>query len=669
MTILFVFIEIIEIYLILIFLPLKKNELAPLITSALIISLYLSEISLILNGIFHKINFFSYLIIKIFLVFSIIIYLFSRTKANPISINRRISQKIQTAFGSPLNITIIFFFFLISLSALTRFPLKWDSYSYHLPVAANFIKNGVFSSYLYYGVPVGAFYPHSIELLYSPFLSFFGVEGSSLINLPSVILLFLIFYLISSKILHLEPKRAKIGSLIFILFPLLSDYYYEAYVDLYFLAFCLGAFYFLKNHRPGESFNLLLFCLSLSLAIGTKTQGLSIALIFSLLLSKEILSSKKILTPYLKLSPLIIFIFLSSLFFYFRNFLLTKNPLFPIKVNFMSLISLPGVYDLNVLTCKTALFFNFKRVSKEILPILIQELSVGLILIGSIWIAGLLFLLTKIKKSDLDFREVLSLTILFFLFYLFTPYTAIDTGGGLNFSLRLGLVFFGFFFLTTLKISSLIDKRIFYFFALTTIIILFLAKLKTYPISILMIGLGLTLILTLLVHFIPLSYNQIFLCLMILLGLIIPKPKMKWVNYFSDQKKLLTTNIAYAGSNRHFQLYDKNLKYNLFYIRVNKDQNDPHWVPEDWQYHKYRGNLLAWLKNLKKMKIDYFVLYNKEQKFIEARWIHKYKSIFSKEIRNIYYLKKDELENLIKRLSFEASPIFSQKGGWEENSL
>jgi len=654
MIILFVFIELIEIYLILLFLPNKKDELTRLIASSFIISLYLSEISLIINGIFHKIHLFSYLTIKILLVLSLIIYLFSRRKGNPIPINRQISQKTQVVFGSPLNITIIFFFFLISLASLTRLPLKWDSYSYHLPVTANFIKKGILSSYLYYGVPIGSYYPHSIELLYSPFLSFFGIEGSSLINLPSIIMLFLFFYLISSKVLHLDPKRAKIGSLVFILLPLLSDYYYEAYVDLYFLAFCLGAFYFLKNHRPGESLNLLLFCLSLSLAIGTKTQGLSIAIIFSLLLIKEILSSKRNLTPYLKISPIIIFILSSGLFFYFRNFLLTKNPLFPLKINFLGIISFPGIYDLNVITYNTGLFFNFKRVSGEILPILIQELSVGLILIGSIWITGLLLLLSKIKNSALDLREVFGLTAFFFFLYLFTPYTAIDTGGGPNFSLRLGLIFFGFFFLTTIKMSSLFDKNIFYGLFLMTIIILFLGRLKIYPLSIIIIGVGLTLILTLLIHFFPLSFRQVFLFLVIFLGLIIPKPKMEWFNYFSDQKKLLTANIAYAGSNRHFQLYDKYIKYNLFYIRVNKDQNDPHWTPEDWQYHKYRGNLLIWLNNLKKMKIDYFVLFNKEQKFIEARWIQKYKSIFSREIRNIYYLKKEELENLITKLSFEA---------------
>jgi len=122
----------------------------------------------------------------------------------------------------------------------------------------------------------------------------------------------------------------------------------------------------------------------------------------------------------------------------------------------------------------------------------------------------------------------------------------------------------------------------------------------------------------------------------------------KWENYFSDVKYLKKLNIAYAGTNRHFQLYDKNLNFNVYYINVDRNQ-DLKWDKEkNIQYRKLSGNFSVWLKNIHKKDIDYFVLNYRELHYIENQWIQKHPGLFPRETQNIFKVNKNAIKSYLK---------------------
>lgn len=634
----------------------KKNGVSHCIATSLIFSIFLSEISLIISGSFIKITIWNYLIIKLLLLGFIFAYLYCVKRKRfltpqDIEILGRLKY-----FDSVALISIIFIFLLIFFTSIGRYPVLWDSYSYHLPIAAHFIKHGIFSLYDYYGVPVGSYYPHFVELLYTPYLSSIGIEGSSIINFPSVVLIFVLIDLISSKLFCVKPTLSKIGAILFILLPLISNYYFESYVDLYFLGGVLGAYYFLERIDHLDKLNILMFFMSIGLCLGIKTQGIYVAITFLLFFLRKAFSHKKFLRIIIKMGPALILILMFCLIFYIRNYIQTGNPLFPIKQDLFGILYFPGVYELGILLLNTSILFNFSQIKRDVIYIVIKELSVGLFFLLIVWMSMLYGIITKKIKFPKELRNLMFLSGLFFFFYLFTPYTAIDTGGGPNFSLRLGIVFVGFLFLSTIIMSSFIIDKFIKIIILCLGIAQFCLVLNLFKIINVLFALFFTLII-----FYILSLHKQKIMMYTLIGLVtliifiglkfLPLPRMKWENYFYDIKRLETVNIAYAGTNRHFQLYDNELKYNVIYIKVNRDQREQKWSAEDWSYHKYNGNVLIWLKNLREAKISYFVLYDSRKKFIESQWIKAYPMIFQKEIANIYRINQDELEKFIKNYS------------------
>lgn len=646
----FIFFEACFFYLILIVLNSLQKRLIENLALALVLNIFLSECSLICIGLIAGINYWIYLFLKIVFILLIFAIVRDRYRIRLKNEHVELKEKINNCLKSPLNLFVIFFFIILFLNSLGNYPVVWDSLSYHLPLAANFLKNGILSHYQYYGVSIGSYYPHTIELLYSLFFSLNGIESSSFINFPSIVLLFLAIYLLAYHILKIKKEFSILGALTFILFPINERYFYEAYVDIYFLSFCLLGLYFLfQLYISQKKGHLLFLFLLISLLIGTKYQGLIYSLYIGLFIFIYFLKYKlwKILNWRFIFS--IVFLLLTGSFFYFRNTYFTGNPIFPLNINFLGIIKFPGHYNTNILSSENSIFFSFPRIAHGILHTLFEDLSIGLILFIIFWISPLLSLKKTRPKiaNNTNLKIIIVASTFLFINFLFTPYSGLNTAGGFNFSLRLGLVFLTLLYLASLALFCSSNFRYQALVLCSSIICLF-ASGKFLSLHSLLVASLVLLSFLILVRsrkFKPGYFSFLFITLIIIL--ILRPPIKKWENYFSDVKHYKKINIAYAGTNTHFQLYDKYLAYNIFYINVDRTQNLKWNKEKDLSFHKQKGNFSIWIKNIQKEDIDYFVLYERSSDYIENSLIKEKPDIFQEEIQNVFNVNKNKVKNYL----------------------
>ena len=169
--------------------------------AALVSSLFLSGAALIMTGLVSRINLGLYLIFKIGLAALWAAFFKPKKSLHFKKDLHEILLRLKENIRSPVGMASCLLFIFLFLASARNYPVRYDSYSYHLPVAADLLKNGILDHYQYYGVSIGSYYPHMIQILYSLYVSTNGIEGSSLMNFPAVLLLFLAVYLLSYETL------------------------------------------------------------------------------------------------------------------------------------------------------------------------------------------------------------------------------------------------------------------------------------------------------------------------------------------------------------------------------------------------------------------------------------------------------------------------------------
>ncbi|MGB8952667.1 MAG: glycosyltransferase family 39 protein [Candidatus Aminicenantales bacterium] len=637
-------------FLLLLLLFSMNKNLSEDLALAIATSLFLSVCALLCTGILFSLNFWSYLIFKFTLITAILLFFKTHDSPPLKEAYPRLQRKWQRLIRSPLHLLVLFFFLLLFLNSFGRFPVEWDSYSYHLPMASAFLKKGILAHYQYYGVSIGAYYPHSIELLYSLFFSIKGIEQSSLVNFPSLVLMFLGLYLLAHRCLKINPEVSLLGSLAFIFIPVVQTYFYEAYVDIYFLSFCLLGLYclFQLYHRRQNRYLLFLLLLA-SLMVSTRYQGLSYTLYFGIAVFVFLLKYrfwKKLDWRLALFLPAGLFV---STFFYIRNYILTQNPCFPTHMNFLGFIQFPGPYDFSVLASQTSILFTLPQIADDIFPTLLNELSAGLLLFVFLWISSLLGM-KKTRRNlagDTSFKIFILIGLFLLISFLLTPYSGLNTAGGFNLSLRLGLFFLALLFMISLKLAISAEIRPLAFVLLFFAVGLFLLG-KQFSGRNFLWALGALLLLWGLASFkracrFGPAYPFLFLALLALFR----PPLQNWENYFWDDLQLRNIHIAYAGTNRHFQLYDKYLTYTIRTINVNRQQAQKWNQETDLSYHKSYGNFEIWLQNMRSENIDYIVLYERDRKYIENTWVRENPRLFPREIQNIFRVNKKEVEKYL----------------------
>jgi len=224
----------------------------------------------------------------------------------------------------------------------------------------------------------------------------------------------------------------------------------------------------------------------------------------------------------------------------------------------------------------------------------------------------------------------------------------VDSGGGNNFSLRLGLLFFVFLYFMSLIFADLLHPKAGSAAFLLSICGMFIVS-RFSSIENMTIAASTTLLVSILARWSKLTSAKFSFALLILGIIILFVPsKKKWENEFSDIQNQGDLNIAYAGANRHFQLYDNKLSHNIFYINVDRDQNLKWDKEKKITYHKYKGIYRVWLKNILHEDIDYIVLYSRNTDYVENLWVRNNPSLFSRKIRNIFTVNKNAIREYLR---------------------
>jgi hypothetical protein len=225
-------------------------------------------------------------------------------------------------------------------------PVSHDAWTYHLFLAANWVKKGGF-----FHLPApdvwGFFYhfcPANAEVLYAWFMLPF--HGDLVVNLgayPAWLTMVVTFYALAR---HLggSPVMAAWGTLFLAFNPVVFVYLNSAYVEVPLLAALLGGVLFLlearRDHRIAP---LFMAAIAFGIALGIKLIAAPLVVIALMVLSWQAWQQGGTLPKKCRLiSAILVLTVLFGGVWYARNLWLTGNPVFPLGLR------LPGIVDIPV---------------------------------------------------------------------------------------------------------------------------------------------------------------------------------------------------------------------------------------------------------------------------------------------------------------------------------
>ena len=559
-------------------------------------------------------------------------------------------------------------------------PFGWDSLNYHFTFPVEWFKHGNLNTPItifddpsptYYPLNGSLFYLWLIMPLRSVFLADLG-------QLPFFVIAVISVYSIAQKI-GLNKTNSFYSAVLFALIPNFFKQLQIAYVDVMVGAlFLVCVNYLLALKKVFSLQNVLIYSLSLGLLIGTKTTALP----FSILLIIPFLAM--LLQDNRKINFSLIFVF-SVLVFggfsYFRNFIQTGNPMYPLDFQLFNIHIFKGVLE------KSVYAGHFVSSDYSLGKMLFHE-GLGaqalLFILPGIFLALPVAFIKRRKELNLSLIYFLLLPVLIYLVYRYIiPLANVRY---LYAMLGLGVVL-GFYIVGILKIKKIAIN----FLVLICIFssIPSLAKRQELVASlILMVALFL-----LLVNFkkIKVFGNRkliLNIIVVLLLSLILLGEKYYKKNEFPRYYKMVKysgfwpeatkawdwlnnetvgNNIAYTGRAVPFPLYGSGLKNNVYYVSVNRTQpaklhyfNNSKYeygpgfeslLKSIEQENNYRGNAdyNIWLENLLKANTDYLFVYSLQQTKntifpLEDSWAklytNRFKLIFTNNTIDIYRIIK-----------------------------
>lgn len=659
-------------------LKIRSNKL--LLISVLLI--YFSQIVIIelLLGIFGVLN------IGNVLLLALISLLFAYTLKNKFGSDRKLRFPKFFAFEFPEDKLTFFLISIVLAFGLSKVfvnlfnpPFGWDSLNYHFTFAVEWLKSQNLSVPItVFDDPSPSYYPINGSLYYLwLILPFKNVFIADLGQLPFFILSAVSVYTIS-QLIGLKRKHAIYATFIFLLIPNYFKQLSLAYVDVMVCALFLASLVFLI--ALAKEFLLsfvILFSVSLGLMIGTKTTALPFSLLLILSFIYLLIKNKA------KFSYYVCFLLLISIlggFTYFRNFLDTGNPMYPLNLSLFGKSILKGVMDRNVYAA------HFKVEDYNILKLLFHE---GLGLQTTVFVFPAIFLtlpiLIKSKKLKLSPFVIYFSLLPIFLYLVYRYVIPLANIRYLYALLGIGTVF-GLFVLENTKIKDWIIKLIVLIcgisstselakrqeliasIVLTLVIFCFfcLATKKKINIGIKKVNLaGIVLV------FLLLNFGQMYYTKneyprykkMVKYSHFWPDAIDAWIWLNDNTNK---ANIAYVGRPVPFPLYGKDLSNNVFYVSVNPvepvklhyfkssryewgyDFESLHQNLEKENNFRSQADYKVWKRNLIERKTDFLFIYSLHQIKnvifpIEDKWAKENKDIFlpvfSNKTIHIYKLK------------------------------
>jgi hypothetical protein len=257
--------------------------------------------------------------------------------------------KTLTDYG--LTTTIFFAMWLalgLIVAVLAEPSTMIDSLTYHLPMPVNWLQNARISPfYLPFSDIANSYFPSNGELLnfwvMAPFCNDLLVR---LVNVGLWGVLMLALYRLNRK-MEVPPQIA-LGALLFFAFtPLVLSQTADLTLDMAALAvFLLALGHLFEFARSLRTYDLGLFSIASGIFLGIKYSGPAYLLLL-LLAWSLIVVWKRCEYTWKKLlyHSLLIAIGIGSLggYWYLRNFLLTGNPIFPLKFSVLGFTVFPGM--------------------------------------------------------------------------------------------------------------------------------------------------------------------------------------------------------------------------------------------------------------------------------------------------------------------------------------
>ena len=561
-------------------------------------------------------------------------------------------------------------------------PFGWDNLNYHFTFPVEWMKHGNLNNPLVVSDdPFPTYYPINGSLLFLwlifPFKNAFLADIG---QLPFFILSFLAILSISRK-LNLNQEYSFLAASLFVIIPNFFKQLQIAYVDIMLGGIFLVALNFLLGLTKKYSFkDAFLFSLAFGILVGIKTTALAYG-IFLLIPFFYLIFSRKQMALRLKCRysvSLFLMIFIFGGFSYFKNFLLTQNPFYPLDVSILGKAIFKGVIDKATFTSR-----NIES-DYSLGKILFHEgLGVqSLIIILPAVILAPFISLFRNKEKDFLVNYVMLLPLLLYLIFRFI--LPIPNTRYLYPMLGTGMVC-GLYILSSLKVPNKLIRII-------AFIIMIVSAVECARHIELGISFGLGFLLFI-IFSLFLKYKRlrnilfskgviissIFIFLIILQILLLDCKKNEYIRYVKNSRywpdatrawlwlnnNTEGNNIAYVGRPVPYPLYGTDFKNNVYYVSVNSldpihlhdlknsryswDSNAENMHRSFEEPNNYRGNAdySVWLNNLNKRKTEYLFIYSlhhtKKVEFpIEEEWARsnpaEFKQVFNNETIKIYKL-------------------------------
>ncbi len=649
--------------------------------------LYFSEIIIIelLLGIMGKLYLQN--IIFLSLAILLIIWLISRTKESSLDFlgaRKALFELLNNKFILLGTCVILGFGITKVFVNLVNPPFGWDSLNYHFTFPVEWMKNGNLNNPIVVSDdPFPTYYPINGSLLFLwlifPFKSAFLAD---LGQLPFFVISFLAILSIGKK-LGLGKEYSFFTACLFVTIPNFFKQLGIGYVDIMVGGIFLVALSFILSLK--EKFNLkniIIFAISFGIFIGIKTTVLTYSILI-LLPFLYLAFSQKQASITDKIGYAIIFfslVLIFGCFSYFKNFILTGNPFYPLDVTILGKTIFRGVID------KMTFIARNEESGYSLAKLLFHEglgvQSLLIILPGAI--LALPVNILRNKNKDLFLNYIITLPLLLYLTYRFI--LPIPNSRYLYPVLGIGMIV-GFYVLSSLKMPPKIIRII----VIISIIVSAFECARRME-----LGISFALSFLLFIMFILfLKYKRprinllskggiisgILILLIVLQILLLDYKKNEYVRYVKNSRywpdatsawawlnnNTEGNNIAYVGRPVPYPLYGTNFKNNVYYVSVNSFEpihlhdlkNSRYsWDNKAENMHRsfeepnnYRGNAdyAVWLNNLHKRKTDFLFIYSlhhtKDIKFpIEEVWakshLDKFNLVFNNKTVRIYKLNK-----------------------------
>lgn len=577
-------------------------------------------------------------------------------------------NKIET-----LCLAVIFGFGIVKILVnLFNPPFGWDNLNYHFTFPVEWLKNHNLDTFISIsGDPSVSYYPINGSLFFLWFiLPLKNVFLADLGQLPFFIAAFCAVISLAKK-LSLSKESSFYAAVLFSLIPNYFKQLQIAYIDVIVAAlFLIALNYLFLINRERTIRNIILCSLAIGLAVGTKTTAMPAVLL--LLLPLIYLSITK--NPGHKKISSLAACFLTILavggFSYIKNFILTRNPLYPLNLDIAGQTIFKGVIDNQMY--RTGIRpgdFNLAR-------FLFHEGLGGqaiIFVIPALVVASPLLLYINRKKHDL-----LTVYLLILPFLIISAFRFLIPLANIRYIYALFAISIIIFFyaaetfkipgklLRILVISCVIGsipelaKKIELVAGLILSLVLFFSLGPI--IRLLKKNSGLKVIVLLIFAFTSLIFTERYYIdnefprysKMVKYSGFWPEATKAWLWL---NENTAGNNIAYIGRPVAFPLYGENFKNNVYYVSVNAVEPAMlHYFPRSryiWGYNgnqvfrnfespeNYRGNADydVWLNNLKKKKTEFLFVYSelirKTGDFpIEDKWAIDHPEVFNPVFEN-----------------------------------